>query len=44
MTNWLIFRPIFEWLYSHIGRGPEPFQYVDMTNERRHWIERAYPG
>lgn len=44
MSAVLMFRPLVEWVYRLCGKAPEAPQYVRMTDERRYWIERAYPG
>lgn len=44
LSRWAMFRPFVESIYRMFGHGPEPSQYVTMTDERRYWIERTYPG
>lgn len=41
MTRWLILRPLVEWVYLRLGRGPAPIEYVEMTEERRYCLERT---
>ena len=40
MSRWLLFRPLVEWLYLRLGKGPVPTEYVEMTEERRYCLDR----
>ncbi len=36
----MLLRPAVEWLYRRFGKGPAPVDFVEMTDERRHYLER----
>lgn len=44
LSRWVCLRPLVEWWFLRLGKGPAPVEYVDMTDERRYCLERQGQG